>query len=69
MILKEKEKLLPCRICGEKPELLSYRTYSEKIHGMVVKYYVECICGAEIPELGYEDKERAIDEWNEVNNG
>lgn len=61
------EELKRCA-CGQVPMLRTYRTYNEKIHGMGMKYYVECNCGAQIPELGYEEKEKAIAEWNEVIN-
>lgn len=59
------ENLKKCA-CGGEAKLRSYRTYSETVHGMVAKYYVKCSCNAEVPELGDEDKYKAISEWNEA---
>ena len=64
----DKERLKACRSCGSKARLRTYRTYDPDKHYMINKYYVWCGCGVQVPELGYEDKNRTIDEWNEVNN-
>lgn len=57
-------ELKPCPFCGGKAQIVSFRTYIERFHGMGRKFYVNCTdCGIDGPGTHFTESD-AANAWN-----
>lgn len=59
-------KLKPCPFCGGEAKIRGYRTFTERVHGIVDKYYIECkACHIETPiSKNSEHIDDVLEYWN-----
>jgi len=57
-------QLKPCPFCGGEAWIRSFRTYIESIHGIGIKFYVNCTdCGIDGPGTHFTESD-AANAWN-----